>query len=127
MKMIRFLACGMLVGLALGVVGCGAGVTTTATPAVSGLGVVNVSGLSPNSARIGQTITVTITGSNFQTGATVTSDPGIDVSNVTVSSPVKITARFVINENASLGVKRIIVTNPNGFSSGSLDVFTITQ
>ncbi len=127
MRIIRFLACATSFSLGLGVVGCGGGVTTTTTPAVSGLGVVGVTGVSPNSARFGQTINVTINGFNFATGATVTSEPGIDVSNVTVSSPTRITARFAINDKASLGVKRIIVTNPNGFGSGSLDVFTITQ
>src|SRR5579862_7342810 len=75
-----------------------------------------LSSISPNSGVQGQSVPITLTGTNFVAGATIgVSGLGITVSNTTVVSATQITATFTIAGNAPTGVRNITVT-----SSGSL-------
>ena len=86
-----------------------------------------VSSALPNSGRRGQTETVTITGSNFEPGAVLTTNnPRITVSHVVESGTGTITATFAISNTASLGPVSVTVTNPDS-TAASGNVFTVTS
>jgi len=89
-----------------------------------------VTGLSPASGGQGATDrSITITGTNFSPGETVTFDgTGITTSSVTWDSPTKITAVYSIASNAITGTRGLRVTNIGDGSSGasSPTAFTVT-
>ena len=67
--------------------------------------------ISPNRSIQGQAVGVTLTGTNFATGATVNvSGTLVTVSNTTVVSSTQITATFTIAANATLGDRNVTVT-----------------
>ena len=71
-----------------------------------------LSSISPNSGVQGQTVGVTLTGTNFATGATVgVGGALITVTNATVVSSTQITATFAIAANATPGAVSIRVTS----------------
>ncbi len=73
--------------------------------------------ISPNSGVQGQGVAVTLTGTNFITGATIgVSGAGITVSNTTVVSATQITATFAIAGNTSTGAQNVTVTTSSGTS-----------
>jgi len=70
-----------------------------------------VTGINPNIGVQGQTLGVTLTGTGFETGATINlSGALITVSNLAVLSTTQITATFAIAANAVLGPVNISVT-----------------
>ena len=70
-----------------------------------------VTGINPNRGTQGQTLGVTLTGTGFETGATINlSGALIGVSNLAVMSTTQITATFAIATNAALGPVNISVT-----------------
>ncbi len=74
--------------------------------------------LTPNSARRGATVTVTLTGTNFTSPTTVAvQGTAISVSNVVVVKSTTITATFRISSNAALRSRDISVTTPAGVSN----------
>jgi hypothetical protein len=81
--------------------------------------------VSPNQGLRGETVAVTLTGTNFVAGATVVNVSGADAtaSNVVVVSPTSLTASVVIDPAAAVGVRTITVTTAGG-TSGS-QPFTI--
>jgi len=82
--------------------------------------------ISPDLGAPGQTVEVTITGTNFATGATIESLTGITISNVSRVSASSITARFAIASTATLGARLVKVTNPSpggGTSATSVDFY----
>ena len=82
-----------------------------------------VSSVSPNSGNVGGGSPVTITGTGFQTGATVTFD-GTAATGVTVVNDTTITATTPAH---SAGTVAVVVSNPD-FQSGSLaGSFTYTN
>jgi len=73
--------------------------------------------VSPASGTRGAVVAVTLTGANFAAGATVaTSNPGITVSDVAVTSATQIAATFTIGTGANLGVSNVTVTTSGGTS-----------
>ncbi len=73
--------------------------------------------IGPNSGVQGQSVPVTLTGTNFVAGATIAlSGAGITVSNTTVLSATQITATFAIAANASTGAQNVTVTTSGGTS-----------
>lgn len=81
--------------------------------------------ISPASGVAGSTVAVTLTGTNFASGATVAaSGSGITVSGVTVVSPTKLTANLAIASTAAVGARNITVTQ--GSATTSPVVFTVT-
>ncbi len=80
--------------------------------------------ISPNSGVQGQTVGVTLTGTNFTTGATVgVGGALITVTNATVVSSTQITATFAIAANATPGAANIRVTSSG--TTTSAVTFTI--
>jgi hypothetical protein len=85
-----------------------------------------LSAVSPAAGGQGTTVPVTLTGTNFVAGSTVTvSNSGVTVSGVTVASATQITANFTIGLNAAPGLANVTVTN-NGGTSGAIS-FTVTN
>src|SRR5215470_15294357 len=83
--------------------------------------VVTVTAISPSSGKVGFTVPVTITGTGFVSGATVSAGSGVTVSNVAVVSSTQLTANFAIDPNATLGARNVRVTLPTG------DIATLSQ
>src|SRR6202035_590962 len=80
--------------------------------------------LSPNSGVQGQGVPVTLTGTNFVTGAAIgVSGAGITVSNTTVVSATQITATLTIAGAAATGARNVTVTTSGGTSSPQ--IFTV--
>jgi hypothetical protein len=80
---------------------------------------VTVSAVTPNQATTGTTVPVTIDGSGFANGATVSAGAGVTVSNVAFVSSARLTASFVIDGNTTAGPRDVTVTNP-GDGAGTL-------
>lgn len=79
-----------------------------------------LTGISPTSGSQGSTVPVTLTGTNFVSGATVAvSGAGVTVSGVTVVSATSIRANFVIGSGATLGDRNVTLTTAGG-TSGAL-------
>jgi len=71
--------------------------------------------VSPNSGNQGTTVPVTLTGTNFISGATVAvSGSGVTAQNVVVQSGTSITADFVITAGAATGARDVTVTTGGG-------------
>lgn len=80
--------------------------------------------IGPTSGVQGNTVSVTLTGTNFVSGATVAvSGSNVTVSNVTVVSATSITADFVIASTAAAGARNVTVTTSGGTSGAQ--TFTI--
>jgi YD repeat-containing protein len=72
-----------------------------------------VTGITPSQARAGETVNVTITGSNLLGATLSTTHAGLTVSHVT-AAPTQITATFAIAETAAQGTATIQVTTAAG-------------
>ena len=101
-----------------------ASTTVPVTLQVSPAEAPTVASVSPNSGEQGATLEVTISGTNF-TGATAVSfGDGITVNSFTVVSATQITANISISATATLGLRDVSVTTPDG--TGTLaDSFTV--
>ena len=85
-----------------------------------------LSAISPNSGVQGQSVPVTLTGTNFIAGATIgLSGTGITVSSTTVVSATQITATFTILGTATVGAQNVTVTTAGGTSG--VQTFTVNQ
>ncbi|MFY9484148.1 MAG: IPT/TIG domain-containing protein [Patescibacteria group bacterium] len=98
-------------------------VTFTVNTASSG-SAPTLSGIVPNSGSPGCTVNVTLNGTNFAAGATITAGSGIAVSNINVVSATQITATFTIASTATLGGYDVRVT-VGGLTSNPV-TFTVT-
>ncbi len=105
--------------------GGGSGTLTAGFAVVSA---VAVSTVTPNQGTPGATVPVTITGSGFAAGATVSlSGTGITVSNLAVTSATQLTATLTIASGAALGARNVTVTNSGGPSSTLTGGFTVVS
>ena len=86
-----------------------------------------VTSASPGSAARGATnVTVTITGSDFVSGAAaVIGGGGLAMSNVTVVDSNTITMKVNVAASAAVGTRTITVTNPDG-GKGASACFSVT-
>lgn len=93
---------------------------------ISGWARPTVGSVTPNAAEQGRTLTLTITGSNFQPGAVLSFvNPGIVASAITVNSCTQMTATVTVSATAAPGVTNAEVTNPDSvFGTGSA-MFTV--
>jgi hypothetical protein len=76
-----------------------------------------LSSINPSSGVQGANVAVTLTGTNFSSGAIVNAGSGITVSNVTIVNPTQITATFGISPSATLGNTSVTVTTSGGTSA----------
>jgi hypothetical protein len=80
----------------------------------------------PSAAEQGRALALTITGSNFQPGATVIfSATGITVNSVTVNSCTQITANVTLSNTATVGAGNIEVDNPDLVFGTGTGLFTV--
>jgi hypothetical protein len=100
---------------------------SAATPTGTGIATVTITtpappkpalnSIAPNSTSQGTSVSVTLTGSNFQAGASVkVSGSGISVSSVNVVSSTQITATISVGSNAATGTRNVTVTTSAGTS-----------
>lgn len=86
---------------------------TAATPSARGQGAANQ--------------VVTITGTNFRSGATASFGSGVTVGATTFVSSTQLTATISIEPTATIGSRTVTVTNPPGFGSATCAAcFTVT-
>jgi hypothetical protein len=85
-----------------------------------------LSSLSPFSGAQGQSLTVTLNGMNFQSGATASFGQGIAVNDVEFVAPTALRARITISPAADEGPRTVTVTNPDGGTASLTDGFLVT-
>ena len=83
-----------------------------------------VTACTANNGDPNQKLTVTITGSNFVSGATVSFGSRISVQSVAFVDSDELNALIKIHRRASSGSRTVTVTNPDG-QSGSAGCFTV--
>jgi hypothetical protein len=84
-----------------------------------GAGGVAVTSVSPPDANQGDTLLVSITGTNFQPGAVVGFGAGIAINSVTFVSASQLQANISVSVGATGGPRNVTVTNPDS-SNGTL-------
>lgn len=93
---------------------------------ISGWGRPTVATSAPSAAEQGRTLALTITGSNFQSGASVIfSNAGITVNSVTVNSCTQLTANVTVGNAAAVGASNIEVDNPDQVYGTGTGLFTV--
>jgi coenzyme PQQ synthesis protein D (PqqD)/IPT/TIG domain-containing protein len=82
--------------------------------------------VSPNQGIRGETVMVTLTGTNFVVGATTVAvaGGGVSVANVAVSSSTSLTVSFVVDVAATAGARTVTLTTAGGTSGAQ--TFTVT-
>jgi subtilisin family serine protease len=84
-----------------------------------------VSSITPNQGTPGAVVSVTVNGSGFGAGTSLSVGTGITVSNLTVGSPTQLTATLTIGSGAALAARNVTVTNPGGGSGTLTEGFTV--
>jgi len=84
-----------------------------------------VNACSPANGKRGSTLFVSVTGSNFQSGATTSFGSQIGVQGVTFVSSAQLTVKIKVNSKAALGPRTVTVTNPNTQSGSKSGCFTV--
>ena len=87
---------------------------TSASASLNLPAIPTISSVSPSVGSQGASLTVTVTGTNFQTGATSSFGAGITVSSMTVVSSTELSVTLAINATATIGPRDLTVTNPDG-------------
>ncbi len=87
--------------------------------------VINSDGISPDNASPGDRLTVTISGSNFQDGATADFGQRITVQDVMFIDSGHLEVRIKVHPRAASGPRGVTVTNPDGQSGTKADGFTV--
>ncbi|MCP4686746.1 MAG: hypothetical protein GY859_01780 [Desulfobacterales bacterium] len=86
-----------------------------------------VTACAPSSGSQGQRLTVTVSGQNFQAGASVSLGAGVTIRSTTVLSATSIDCSIRINKKAALGARDVVVTNPDSQSGTLVAGFTVTN
>jgi hypothetical protein len=90
----------------------------------------SIAGISPTTGGSNMTVSTTITGDNFRSGATAkltrAGYAAIYATAVSVSSDTKIDCAFRLTK-AEKGIYNLVVTNPDGQSDTRVGAFTITD
>ncbi len=98
-------------------------IETNSTPPPPSPNTPTLTSVNPNSGTQGQTLTVTLNGTNFTTGATTTFGSGITVNSVNFINSNQITANITISTTAPIGGHNVTVTTVNGTSNAQ--TFTV--
>jgi hypothetical protein len=75
--------------------------------------------LAPTTLQQGTSGQFTLTGNGFATGATVTVSGGVSVGQTTVASSTQILFNATASDNATVGPRTVMVTNPDGQQSNA--------
>lgn len=107
---------------------------TTGATSVTGAGLFNITdappqqliSATPSSGQVGQTLSVTILGSNtsFTSASTVSFGPGVTVNSVAFNGPTSLTVNVSIASNAAAGPRDLTVTTGGVPLTGS-GLFTV--
>lgn len=97
---------------------CGACLTVSKRPTIEGLN-------KPTRGQGAPSTSVTVTGADFQPGATLTAGEGVTVSNVVRNTATSMTFTAAVADDAVPGTRTITVTNPDG-GVGTCACFTVT-
>ena len=81
---------------------------------------------SPSSGSPNQQLTVQVTGSNFQSGATVSFGQRVMVQSVTFVSSSRLDVQVKVHPQAATGSRDVTVTNPDGQSGTKAGCFTVS-
>src|SRR5213080_2613633 len=84
-----------------------------------------ISSVSPSTGLQGANLTVTVTGTNFQAGASAAFGAGITVGSTVVSS-TQLSVALAIEATAAMGPRDVTVSNPDGQSVVLTGGFTVT-
>lgn len=76
-----------------------------------------IGAITPAIGSVGTTLNVTISGTNFQSGATAAFGAGITVNSTIVNSATELIADITIAAAATLGSRDVTVSNPGGQSA----------
>jgi subtilisin family serine protease len=79
----------------------------------------------PSVGSVGATLSVTISGANFQAGVTATFGSGITVNSATVTDATQLTINITIAAAATLGYRGVTVSNPGGQSATRAGAFRV--
>ncbi|MFB3111518.1 MAG: PKD domain-containing protein, partial [Gemmatimonadales bacterium] len=90
-----------------------------------GVAAPTVTGCSPASGNPNQRLTVTVTGTGFQDGATVDFGDRIAVQGVTVNGLTELAVRIKVHRQATSGGRNVTVTNPDGVSGNMATCFAV--
>jgi streptogramin lyase len=94
-----------------------AGITSAAVTFTINPSAATLTSISPASAPQGATAAVTLTGTNFASGATIAiANTGVTATNVVVVSATQITATFTVAAGAAVGSTAVTVSAPGGVS-----------
>src|SRR6059058_6143297 len=85
-----------------------------------------ISSVSPSSGAPGASLTVTVTGANFQAGASAGFGAGITVSSTTVVSSAQLSVALAVGATAAMGARDVTVSNPDGQTVVLTGGFTVT-
>jgi subtilisin len=99
---------------------------TSASATITLPAIPTISSVSPSTGAQGSSLTVAITGTNFQAGATPSFGPGVTVNSTTVTSSTQLSTAIVVASTATPGLRGVTVTNPDGRSATRADSFTVT-
>src|SRR5262245_14401184 len=100
--------------------------STSYSNEISGMPRPTVASVSPNAAEQGRTLTLTITGTNFASGAAVAfGATGIVPGAVTVQSCTQISVTVTVGATTPVGATTIEVTNPDQVFGTSGSIFTV--
>ena len=88
-------------------------------------GVPLVSSVSPDRGMVGTSLTVTVTGINFEPGASASFGDGITVTSTTVVSSRELTIDIAISAIAAIGSRDVTVSNPGGQTYTRPGAFTV--
>jgi hypothetical protein len=86
-----------------------------------------VSSASPNSVPQGETANITVTGTNFQPGATLSNLSGVTFSGTTAVNSTQLTSKVTVSSSATPGTDQLVVTNPDGGRSSACSCLTVTS
>jgi hypothetical protein len=82
-----------------------------------------ISGISPAQGLVGTAINVTVSGSGFLSGSTVSAGPNISVTNVNVTSSSQITATFTPTNSSSAGGNQAVTVTSGGQATNSTNFY----
>jgi outer membrane protein assembly factor BamB len=85
------------------------------------------SSASPNSVPQGEKASITVTGTNFQPGAKLSSVSGVTFSGTTAVNSTQLTSTVTVSPSATPGTAQLVVTNPDGGRSSACSCLTVTS
>lgn len=98
---------------------------TVTTITAAGATAPTVSGCNPSGGTRNQQLTVTVSASGFQNGATANFGDRVAVQSVTFVSATSLSVRVKVNPQAPAGLRTVTVTNPDGRSGAKSECFSV--